>query len=218
MTDIRFSVAVFRRLGLDYPMFMAPPAAAPTCTNTSLEGRVCGAVCDPSGMHLECCAPGGGLMERHDNVVRCIGQLAARSMDPRPRLEQIIPELAQPVQGQVRQARLDVIVFDGVSRCLVDVAVVSAYDRDSSFRAACARRDGHAARRAAISKRMRYPSADLVPFALETGGRLGVDARAFVNRMASAAEDPVAERQYLYRAISSVLQDGVARQLLKVTL
>ena len=152
-------------------------------------------------------------MIRHDNVVRCLGQLAARNLDPRPRLEQIVPELAQTVQGQVGQARLDVVVYDGVSRLLIDAVVVSAYARDSNFRAACARRDGHAARRAAITKRSRYPTQDLVPFALETGGRIGVDARALLNRMALAAEDPAAERQYLYRAVSSVLQDGVARQL-----
>ena len=87
------------------------------------------------------------------------------------------------------------------------------YAGDQSFRRACARRDGHAARRAAIAKRGRYPTADLVPFALETGGRLGTDARAFVIRMADAADDPFTELQYLYRAVSSVLQDGVARQL-----
>ena len=155
-------------------------------------------------------------MERHDNVVRCLGQLAARNLDPKPRLEQIVAELAQLVQGQINHARLDVIVHDGVARSLVDVVIVSAFARDDAFRAACARRDGHAARRAAIAKRVRYPSDDLVPFALETGGRMGVDARAFINRMAVAAEDPVAERQYLYRAVSSVLQDGVARQLLKM--
>ena len=132
-------------------------------------------------------------------------------------MEQIVPELAQPVQGQVGQARLDVIVYDGVSRALVDVVVVSAYARDSTFRATCASRDGHAARRAVISKRTRHPSADLMPFALETGGRLGVDARAFINCMANAAEDPAGERSYLMRAISSVLQSGVARQLLKGT-
>ena len=93
------------------------------------------------------------------------------------------------------------------------MVVVSAYARDSNFRAACARRDGHASRRAAVVKRTRYPTLDLVPFAVETGGRLGVDARAFLSRMAAAAEDPAAERQYLNTAISSVLQDGVARQL-----
>ena len=111
------------------------------------------------------------------------------------------------------QARLDVVVYDGASRMLIEAVVVSAYARVAKFQAACARRDGHAARRAAITKRMRYPAPDLVPFALETGGRMGVDARALLNRMALAAEDPAAERQYLYRAISSVLQDGVARQL-----
>ena len=98
---------------------------------------------------------------------------------------------------------------------LVDVVIVSAYARGNNFRAACARRDGYAARRAAIAKRVRYPSDDLVPFALETGGRIGVDARAFINRMANAADDPPTERQYLYRAISRALQDGVARQLMK---
>ena len=52
-----------------------------------------------------------------------------------------------------------------------------------------------------------------VPFAVETGGRLGTDARAFLIRCAEASDEPVMELQRLYRAISSVLQDGVARQL-----
>ena len=154
-------------------------------------------------------------MARHDNIVRCLGQLSARNVDPRPRLEQIVPELAQTVQGEVGQARLDLVIHDGISRMLVDVVVVSAYARDTNFRAACARRDGHASRRAAVAKRVRYPSQDLVPFAVETGGRLGVDARAFISCLAAGAEDPAAERQYLYRAVSSVLHDGVARQLQK---
>ena len=79
--------------------------------------------------------------------------------------------------------------------------------------AACARRDGHASRRAAIAKRTRYPTPDLVPFALETAGRIGNDARALLVRMAEAAEEQI---QYLYRAVSNVLQDGVARQLEKI--
>ena len=95
----------------------------------------------------------------------------------------------------------------------MDVVVVSAYAGDSGFRRACARRDGHASRRAEIAKRRRYPTDDLVPFALETGGRLGSEARAFLLRCASRSDNPTTEIQYLYRAISSVLQDGVARQL-----
>ena len=156
-------------------------------------------------------------MARHDGLVRCLGVLASRSLDPQPKLEQIIPELARPVAGQINEARLDVVVRDGASRLLVDAVVVSPYAGDAQFRASCARRDGHASRRAAIAKRARYPHADLVPFAAETGGRLGMDARAFIARMADAAEDRADEIQYLYRAVSSVLQDGVARQLQTLT-
>ena len=97
---------------------------------------------------------------------------------------------------------------------LIDVVVSSPYAGGPEFRAACARRDGHACRRAAIAKRQRYPTEDLVPFAVETGGRLGADARALLARMAQAAEEPDREIQYLQRAVSSILQDGVARQLL----
>ena len=64
-----------------------------------------------------------------------------------------------------------------------------------------------------MTKRARYDSPDLVPFAVETGGRIGAEARAFLLKCANAAEDPDIELQYLYRAISSVVQDGVAKQL-----
>ena len=48
---------------------------------------------------------------------------------------------------------------------------------------------------------------------METGGRFGTTARTFLMRLAEAAEDPATERIYMYRALSSILQDGVARQL-----
>ena len=115
--------------------------------------------------------------------------------------------------GQVQEARLDVVVHDGASRSLVDVVIVSSLAGDASFRHACARRDGHAGRRAEIAKRARYGAADLVPFAIETGGRLGTQARAFLQRCAEAAEEPSREIVYLQRAISSVLQNSVAYQL-----
>ena len=62
-------------------------------------------------------------------------------------------------------------------------------------------------------KRARYPTPELVPFALETGGRLGNAAKAFLQRLAQASEEPEKEAVRLYRAVSSTLQDGVARQL-----
>ena len=152
-------------------------------------------------------------MTRHDGIVRCLGQVTARTIDPKPKLEQVIPELARPVAGQIEQARLDVIVHDGAHRMLVDVVVVSPLAGGDAFRHACSRRDGHAVRKAEMSRRRRYASDDLVPFAIETGGRLGTEARAFLLKCADCAEEPATELKYLYRAISTMLQDGVARQL-----
>ena len=212
LSNSRFATACRRRLCLPHPGYDVVPFA-PLCSNRGAQGQLCGQVRDPDGKHPECCSLGGGLIERHDRVVRCLGVLAARNLDPRPKLEQVIPELARPVAGQIVQARLDVIVHEGTARSLLDVVIVSPYGGNDSFRAACARRDGHASRRAAVAKRARYPNRDLVPFALETGGRMGNDARAFLSRMADAAEDRHSELQYLQRAISSVLQDGIAMML-----
>ena len=213
MSNPRYVTSCMRRLGRPWPCCKVAPVAPLTCPNKTVSGRVCGATCDALGKHQECCAPGCGLMMRHDALVRCIAQLSSRNLDPRPALEQIIPELARPVAGQIGQARLDVVAYDGAARSLIDVVVVSVLAGDDSFRRACARRDGHAARRAEIAKRDRYTSQDLVPFALETCGRLGADARAFVRKLSEAAEEPVKEAQYIYRAISSVLQNSVAQQL-----
>ena len=213
MTNQRFTIACVRRLGHEWCAYVDKPQVPPLCTNTTANGRVCGHPLDPLGKHQECCAPGGGLLVRHDNMVRCIATLATRTIDPRPKTEQILPELARLVAGQTEAARMDVIVHDGIVRSLVDATIVSPLAGGDSFRNACARRDGHAARRAECIKRVRYPAPDLVPFALETGGRLGTAARSFLMRMAGAAADPAAERVFMYRAVSSTLQDGVARQL-----
>ena len=153
-------------------------------------------------------------MARHDRLVHLLAALAKRSCDPRPKLEQVAKERTSRVGGQVGQARLDVIFHIGARRILVDVTIVSPHAGSSEFTAACARRDGHAARRAAIGKRAKYDCPDLVPFAVETGGRLGNEARALLHMMAKEADDPQEELAYLYRAISSVLQDGVAKHII----
>ena len=214
MTNSSFRIACLRRLGVPYPERASPPDIAPACPNKTRQGRVCGSPCDAFGIHLENCAPGGGLVSRHDSVVRCLGVLSARNLDPAPKLEQIVPELARPVAGQVELARLDVVVHDGASRLLIDAVIVSAYASGEAFRRACAKRDGHASRRAEMAKRSRYPTPDLIPFAAETGGRLAADARAFLVRCADASPDRARELQYLYKAVSSVLQEGVSRQLM----
>jgi hypothetical protein len=148
-------------------------------------------------------------------MLHTLWNLTRRTVDPSPKKEQILPQLSAKVGGQIGQTMMDLVVHDGVQRLLLDVTIVSPYAGDANFRAACARRDGHAARRAAVAKHAKYESEDLVPFALETGGRLGTEARAYLRRLAQSAEDPNAEMLYLYKAVSVTLQSGVARQLLQ---
>ena len=151
-------------------------------------------------------------MVRHDAIVRLLESFAKRRADPKPYLEQVVPQLQVVVSGQVGTARLEVITHIGSCRHLVDVTVVSPFAGSDAFRAVCSRRDGYAARRASVSKRTKYDQADLVPFAIETGGRLGADARSFLRKLAAEAPDPTAELTYMYWAVSALLQDGVARQ------
>ena len=154
------------------------------------------------------------MVLHHDNLARAIAALAKRGMDSRPRLEQVLPQLATRVAGQVGTGRMDVVLHNGTARHLVDVVVVSPLAGGERQVGACARRDGLACRRAAIAKRSKYDSPELVPFAIETGGRLGGDARMLIALLAQACPNPAREMAYAYRAISSVLQDGVARQLM----
>ena len=210
----RCVVAYKRRLLLPYPGHDVPPPVPTTCNNKTSQGRVCGKPLDQYGQHSEACAPGGNLVIRHDALTNCIAALARRGMDSRPKLEQVLPQLATSVAGQVSGGRMDVVLHNGTSRFLVDVVVCSPLAGGPRQIAANARRDGLACRRAAISKRDKYSDPELVPFAVETGGRLGGDARMLLKTLADATADPVKELAFAYRAVSAVLQDGVARQLL----
>ena len=82
-------------------------------------------------------------------------------------------------------------------------------------RRAAARRAGEAARRAERAKHTRYPGERLTAFALETGGRLGGEARAWL--LALARELPEDSQQEelarAYRVLSCALQRELAHQL-----
>ena len=107
-----------------------------------------------------------------------VAACARRGMDPNPREEQVLAALTAKAKGQIGSPRMDLVVHDGAARLLIDVTVVSPLAGDAGHIDACARREGHACRRAAAFKRGKYPHKELVPFAVETGGRLGTDARA----------------------------------------
>ena len=150
---------------------------------------------------------------RHDRTAHALAAMARRGMDSQPRLEQVLPQLTERAKGEVAQPRMDVVAYDGTARMLIDVVIVSPLAGDSRFVRSCARRDGHACRRAAAFKRGKYPHAELVPFAAETGGRLSGDARRLLKLMAERTGDPERELAFMQRAISSTIQSGVARML-----
>jgi hypothetical protein len=77
---------------------------------------------------------------------------------------------------------LDVVgqAVEGFSRVYMDVTIVGEESADASRLRARAARDGMAAQQAEQAKRSRYSKAgaDLIPFAMEQGGRLGEAAAA----------------------------------------
>ena len=78
-------------------------------------------------------------------------------------------------------------------------------------------KNGEASRRAERSKHERYPGPQLKPFAVEVGGRVGAEARAFfLSRIRELPQDiqcPVLQRAC--KVVSCALQTEVSRQLRK---
>ena len=86
----------------------------------------------------------------------------------------------------------------------------------ATVRAAC-RRDGEATRRAERSKHQRYRGPQLTAFALETPGRVGAEAKAWLlNEVRQLPPDQqTRELARAYKVVSCALQTEVVRQLRK---
>ena len=80
---------------------------------------------------------------------------------------------------------------------------------------AAAKKSGEASRRAEREKRSRYPGTQLTPFAVETPGRLGAEARQWI--LAQVRELPfdmqTLELVRAYAVISCAVHLEVAKQL-----
>ena len=100
-------------------------------------------------------------------------------------------------------------------RQLIDVTVRQGASGNGAARQAAARRDGVPSRRAEREKHARYPTNQLVAFAVEGCGRLGGEARAWLRRGASGQPDDVqvAELTRAHRIISAAVQGETARAL-----
>lgn len=106
--------------------------------------------------------------------------------------EQYVPAWdAHDAQGNVTQrARLDVAFVDSEGRrAFADVAVASAFSADPATVARRAKEAGTAAADMVALKRKRYtpealPSVSLVPFVVESLGRVSPEARALIRSLA----------------------------------
>ena len=83
---------------------------------------VCGVQLDPMLNHCVTCAKGGGVVQRHDAVVRCLANLIQKYKNTQARVEQWVPTMQRTAQGA--QARLDVVFFDNGRPAYLDVAIV----------------------------------------------------------------------------------------------
>ncbi|CAK0862968.1 unnamed protein product, partial [Prorocentrum cordatum] len=199
------------------------------CRNTSQGGVLCGAVLDTDQHHALACETGGRRVARHDRIRDLLARWLARRVPAWVQKEQTVPQwqrTRRAVVDGVETARVETAVLDvvwarqGCTRAVdvVDVSPDSTDEREARARAAKA---GLAAEDAARDKARRYPPGPttplLIPFAIETGGRVGSSARQLIldhldrsDGEAGASADAVA----FWQELSAVLQAAVAEQLL----
>ena len=218
LEDPLWATTARRRLGLDRPEAAASEHAvlATHCNNKDAQGTLCGAFLDAKGRHAASCACAGGRLRKHGRLARAVAGLARRWDDVDPSLEQRIPELDyQKADGTVKHAIMDVVVPHISGRELIDVTVRQGAAGSTTARRAASRRDGFPSRTAEQKKHSRYPTPELVAFAVEGCGRLGGEARAWLKKGAYSqlGDVQVAELTRAHRIISAAVQGETARAL-----
>ena len=223
LEDPHWQTATRSRVQLPRPECAADELAraATTCQNLAAGGAPCQAPLDAAGYHATICQPGGGVVKRHGGVARAAGSLAGRWSHSTPLYEQRVPtwdRARRPRPGQdavLERAILDVEYDDTDGRRWLDVTVRHPAAGDEPAVRAAARRPGEAARRAERAKHARYPGERLTAFAVETGGRLGGEARAWLlSHVRELPEDAQpAELARAYQVLSCALQRQLAQQL-----
>ena len=224
-----YRISLRRRLLMEGARLLRGLEPQTHCRNTSLTGALCGAILEPDQHHALACETGGRRVARHDRVRDLLARWLARRVSAWVQKEQVVPQWRRHRRVVVDGAattRVESAVLDVVWSCrgaarAVDVVVVSPDSADEREERARAEKPGLAAEGAAREKRRRYPPGPstplLIPFAIETGGRVGSAARQLIldhldrsEGEAGASADAVA----FWQELSAVLQTGVAEQLL----
>ena len=115
----------------------------------------------------------------------------------------------------MEHAVLDIEFTDSNGRCWIDVSARHPAAGDASALRAASHKDGEATRRAERAKHERYPGPQLVPFVVETPGRIGAEARFWLLSQVRALPDDIqsAELARAYKMISCAVQSDIAKQL-----
>ena len=150
------------------------------------------------------------MLDRHDGAVRLLARRLRADCGALVAVEQRRSELDRvDAKGEVHRARLDLIVTLHGEEYLVDVTFTDVRTVDAEQLAARLRWDGVAARRAEDGKRHKYPAPNLVPLAIETGGRIGAAGLDWLRRVCAAAEAQDAWQSFL-RELSAHTQAATA--------
>ena len=213
VADQHFVASMRSRLGLS----LSPAAGltqqggtAPQCQHRPRKGGpCCGALLDADGMHAAHCEVGGHVLDRHDDTVSLLARKLRDDCGSIVGVEQRRPELDyRNDQGDVVEARMDLVVTLQGKICLLDVTYADVRTADAGRLAARLRRDGAAARMAEDRKRRRY-GASVIPIVFESGGRLGEAGRRWLKKAYRAA-GAQAEWPALMRALSAQVQASTA--------
>ena len=158
-------------------------------------GVACGAMLDRKGYHIAVCKCGGLKTYRHSRVVAAVRGILRESRATVHPCEVSVPAWRR---ADGTGARLDISFRTGGQQHYVDVTLRHPCAQKYLRRAAVV--DGAAAAVAEQAKRTRYPAVPdagltaVVPFAIETFGRLGPSALDLLHE----ARQRVAERDHRF--------------------
>ena len=194
--------------------------ACQQCHCRGAKGTTCGQQLDEQGYHAVTEQLGGGTLQLHTRLAKAVGSLVQLWCLVQPLYEQRVlawdrPSTRRGEEHTVERAILDLEYVGPEGRRWIDVTVRHPAAGDESAVRAAARKDGSASRRAERQKHQRYPGANLIPFAVETPGRLGAEARAWLLGQVCnlPVEDQTRELMRAYRVISCAVHGNMAQQL-----
>ena len=190
--DRLFQVSMARRLMLAHPAAALATNISPTCPNVNAAKRVCTCPIDPHQLHCIVCKSGGGVVQRHSALARCLADLITTLTGVKVHFEPTISSLPrEPHPGaQPEGARMDIVFNLYGQTYFFDTAVVTPFSANAGLIATASILPGYMAKLQEKKKFDRYLRISLAPFILESTGRPGYHARKFIKYLFSDTDHP----------------------------